>query len=197
MSKKIIVVSDELKDKFKKSSLIYRGVNFKEFKPLGKKRDFIGGLDRTYETISKEELNKISEKTGLKLKIAKDIPKTKMNNFYNNCKVFVSLPRTGGFNNVWAEAMAAGVPIVIGNMKGPGRKFPFNKVSKEEKRIEGKRQKSEIIERNYVGEIIKIIKNPKKVKYREWLIKNGFSWEEKAKEVENFLEGYIEKEIIR
>ena len=69
--------------------------------------------------------------------------------------------------------MATGVPIVIGNYNGAGFFFPFNKVFDDENKIE---------------KIKQIIKNPKKINYRKWLIKNGFSWEEKAEEVETFLD---------
>jgi len=191
MGKKLGVVCDELKDKFPKSTLIYRGTNLKEFRPLNMKREFIGWAERSIENFSEEELKKVSETVGMQYKIAKNIPREKMNKFYNQCRVFISLPYRGGYNNVWAEAMATGVPIVIGNGKGPGRKFPLNKISGEEKRNKGKRQKSEIIEKNHVGEIIKIFKNPKRVNYREWLMNNQFSWEEKSKEVERFLKNYI------
>jgi len=176
MGKKLGVVCGELKDKFPKSTLIYRGINLKEFRPLNKKREFIGWADRSLESFSEKELKKISKEVGMKYKIAKDIPSNKMNEFYNKCKVFISLPYRGGYNNVWTEAMATGVPIVIGNRKGSGRTLPFNKIP----------------EKNSIKEIIKVIKNPKKINYRRWLINNGFSWEEKAGEVETFLKNIPE-----
>ena len=173
MGKKLIGVSDSIKTRFPKSSLIYRGINLDKFTPLNKERKFIGWTDRDIETITEEDLQEISDSTGLKLRIAKDIPLNKINEFYNKCKVFISLPRTAGFNNSWSEAMATGVPIVIGNYNGAGFFFPFNKVFDDENKIE---------------KIKQIIKNPKKINYRKWLIKNGFSWEEKAEEVETFLD---------
>jgi len=178
MNKKLVVVCNELKKRFPKSTLIHRGINFKEFRKLGKKREFLGWADRDLEDISREDLQKISKSSNLKISVAKGIPSNKMNEFYNKCKVFVSLPYRGGYNNVWAEAMAAGVPIVIGNKKGPGNIFPFNKVLDSENKIE---------------KIIKIIKKPKRINYRKWLIKKGFSWENKAKELINFFEKRYQK----
>lgn len=193
MGKKLGVVCPELKEKFPKSTIIYRGTNLKEFKPLNKKREFICWADRSLENFSEEELKRVSDAVGMRYKVAKNIPREKMNEFYNQCKVFISLPYRGGYNNVWAESMAAGVPIVIGNKKGSGKTLPINKVPKEEKRKRGKRRKEEIEKLDHVGKIIEIIKNPKKINYRKWLIDNRFSWDEKAKEVEDFLKSYINK----
>jgi len=192
MGKKIGVVCHELKNKFPKATLIYRGTNFNLFKPLAnKKKKFIGWAERDLENFSEEELKKVSKAVEIDYKIAKNIPPEKMNNYYNQCLVFISLPYRGGYNNVWAEALASGVPLVIGNNKGPGKKFPIKRVSSEEKRKRGIRQKKEIKRINHVEEIINIIKNSKMKTQREWLINNGFSWEEKAKEVEKFLGGQI------
>ncbi len=171
MGEKLIVVGNQLKERFPKSTLIQRGVNFKKFKPLGKRRNYIGWVDRDIETISKKELQKIADLNGLKLLIAKGIPPNKMNEFYNKCKVFISLPTKAGANNVWGEAMSAGVPIVIGNNKGPGPIFPFDKILENESKIE---------------KMTKIIKNPKRINYRKWLIDNGFFWKNKAEKLISF-----------
>ena len=170
MGEKLIVIGDRLKKDFPKATLIYRGVNFKKFKPLHKKRYSLGWVDKgtEHKSISKGELKEIADSFGLKLSIAKDIPTNKMNEFYNKCKVFISMPIQAGYNNVWNEAMAAGVPIVIGNDRGAGTMLPFDKVlDKEDK----------------VRKIKEIIKNPKKINYRKWLIENGFSWNNIAKKL--------------
>ena len=173
MGRKLVVIGDELKERFPNSTLIYRGVNFKKFKPLGKKRDCLGWMERDTENISEKDLQKISDSTGLKFAVAKDISPDKMNEFYSKCKVFVSLPTKAGYNNIWNEAMAAGVPIVIGNEKGAGTMLPFDKV------LEGE---------NNIERIKQIIKKPKKINYRKWLISNKFSWENKSNELIKFLE---------
>lgn len=172
MGNKLVVIGDALKERFPKSNLIYRGVNLENFKPLKKKREFLGWVSTDNETISHEEIKEISKKTGLGLIIAKNIPKEKMNEFYNKCKVFVNFPRTAGFNLAWLEAMAAGVPIIIGNDKGAGKFLPIDKTLSEDR----------------VNEIVRMIKNPKKINYRDWLIDNRFTWENKSKELLNFLQ---------
>ena len=96
-----------------------------------------------------------------------------MNENYNKCKAFINLPRTAGFNLSWLEAMAAGIPIVIGNWKGAGTFLPIDKLSNKE---------------NKVKKAIEIIQAQKKTDYRNWLIKNKFSWNDKSKELIKFLE---------
>ncbi len=178
MGKKLVVIGNQLKRLFPKATLVYRGVNIQTFKPLKKKRDSIGWYESNNETITKREMQEVSKKTGLKLEIAKNLPKEKMNEFYNKCKVFINLPRTAGFNLSWLEAMAAGVPVVIGNYKGAGSFLPIDKVSEE---------------KNKVGKIINIIKKPKKIDYRHWISDNKFTWENKVKELEEFFEKNLKK----
>ena len=171
MGKKIVVIGDQLKEIFPKSKLIYRGVNINKFKPLQKKRDCLGWINKDIEKISRDELQKICENTGLKLFVAENIPVEKMNEFYNKCQVFIDLPRTAGFNLAWLEAMAAGVPIILGNEKGAGTILPFDKILKDKEKIK---------------EIEKKIKNPKCIDYRKWVIDNEFTWEDKAKKLIKF-----------
>ena len=175
MKNRLMVIGDDLKKRFPESTLIYRGINFEKFKPLNKKREFLGWTDKgwEYKSISRDELEKIAKINKLKLLIAKGIPSNKMNEFYNKCKVFVSLPPQAGYNNSWNEAMSAGVPIVIGNNRGGGTMLPFDKISNKEDNVE---------------KIGKIIKNPKNVNYRKWLMKNGFSWENVTKKMIKFFE---------
>lgn len=168
MGKKLVVIGDELKKIFPKATLIYRGVNLKKFKPLRKKRSFLGWIFTDNETISLQEIKKIGDRVNLKLLVAKDIPEDKMNDFYNKCKVFVNLPRTAGFNLAWLEAMAAGVPIIVGNYEGAGTFLPINKVSNNQNREE---------------KMISMIKNPKNMNYRKWLMDNGFIWKNKARDL--------------
>lgn len=173
MRRRLVVIGDQLKRIFPWAKLIYRGVNIKEFRPLKRKRISLGWIDKDIELISEKEIQFVCEKTGLKLFIARSIPPGKMNEFYNECKVFVDIPRTAGFNLAWLEAMSAGVPIIIGNKKGAGSVMPFDKVLKSDNKVE---------------RMIEIINKPKKINYRDWIIKNNFTWEDKAKELVDFFE---------
>jgi len=175
MRKKLVSIGDGIHRKFPKSTKIYRGINLKMFKPLNKKRNSIGWIERDTEEITKKDLKNISQLVGLKLLIAKNIPKNKMNEFYNRCKVFISLPRNDGYNNSWNEAMAAGVPIIIGNWEGGGSVLPLNKISRK---------------KNVIKEIVKLIKNPRKINYRKWLIENEFTWGEKTEELIKFFKKF-------
>jgi len=176
MGKKLVVIGNQLKEAFPKSTLIYRGVNMKKFKSLKKKRNSIGWYYSDNETISLKEIRDISNKTKLKLLIFKNISPEKMNDFYNECKVFINLPRTAGFNLSWLEAMAAGIPTIIGNYKGAGIFLPIEKVLNDEE--------------NKVDKIIKIIRKPKRINYRKWLIDNNFTWENKTEELIKFFEKF-------
>ena len=92
-----------------------------------------------------------------------------MNEFYNKCKVFISLPPgETSFNNVWAEAMASGVPLVIGNKEGLGKQWIFERVENENPSVKD------------IAEIIR--KFPKK-DYRKWLIDNKINWDNSAEKV--------------
>lgn len=136
MGPRLIVVGDSLKKRFPKSLLNYNAVDYKLFKPLNKKREYIGWIDKSAEKISKEDLIKLSNKYNLKILVAKDIPYNKMNIFYNKCKIFVSLPTNiAGYNLCWVEAIASGVPIVIGNKEGIGEKLKLNTINNQNNKI--------------------------------------------------------------
>ncbi|MEX0919949.1 MAG: glycosyltransferase [Candidatus Pacearchaeota archaeon] len=178
MGRKLVSIGDGIHKRFPKSTKIYRGVDFKKFRPLGKKRDRVGWIKRDTELISKKELRKISKSTGLKLTIAENIPPHKMNNFYNKCKVFISLPRNDGYNNSWNEAIAAGTPIIIGNEEGAGSFLPIHTIP---------------YKKNKVGGIVDIINNTKGKSNRKWLINNNFSWEDKTDELIKFFRNNLRK----
>ena len=121
MGKKLFVVGDTLKERFPKSTLVYNGVDFDTFKDLKKKRKYLGWIKRDYDLITEEEVRALGKEMELPVLLADHIPYEKMNEFYNKCKVFVSYPPDyTGFNLAWIEAMAAGVPEVIGNENGIG-----------------------------------------------------------------------------
>ena len=133
LGKKLIVVGDGLKKRFPKSNLIYNGVDLDKFKSLKKRRDSLGWINKGTEILTKGEIISLAKKLKLKPLIAENfsIPSDKMNEeFYNKLKIFVSLPPvTAGFNLCWIEAMASGVPVIIGNNEGIGNKIQIDKVN--------------------------------------------------------------------
>ncbi len=160
MGKRLLVIGAPLKEKFKRSNLVYAGVNLDQFKPLRKKRIFLGWIEKGTEIPKEEDIQELAKLFKLKPLIAKNfsIPFDKMNSdFYNQCKVFVSLPpKTAGFNVCWIEAMAAGVPVIIGNEEGIGSELPFTKV----------KSKKDLFN----------LKNIKETDYYSWLIKSELIW---------------------
>jgi len=173
MGKRLFVVGDSLKQNFPKANLIYNGVDLDKFKPLNKKRDCLGWINKDTEILTKEEVLEISKKLKLKPLIAEnfEIPFDKMNeNFYNRCQVFVSLPPiTAGFNLCWIEAMSAGVPVIVGNNEGIGWKLNIDKFkTKKEffnsfKKIKANKyrkeiEKSDLTWENHVGKLLEIWK---------------------------------------
>lgn len=118
---RIFVVGDKLKKKFKESILIPNGISFDKFRDLRLKRKYLGWIDKDAEIISQKELETLSKQVKLPLKIARQIPKEEMNKWYNQLEVFVSYPsKVAGFNLCWLEAMASGVPKILGNENGIG-----------------------------------------------------------------------------
>lgn len=171
MGKKLFVVGDSLKKRFPSANLVYNGVDLDLFRPLNKKRDCLGWINKDTE-IEEEEVIELANKVGLKPLIAKNyvIPFEKMNEeFYNKCKVFISLPPFGaGFNLCWVEAMAAGVPIIIGNKEGIGWKLNLDKFENKE-------------------DIFKKIKSLKPKDYRKEIEKSELTW---VKHVDKLLRGW-------
>lgn len=131
IGKRLIVVGDSLKKRFSKSIKVYNGVDLDKFINLNKKRNCLGWIKKDTEILTKEEILNLAKKQKLKPRIVENfsISFDKMNeDFYNKCKIFISLPpKTAGFNLCWVEAMAAGVPIIIGNTEGIGWKIPIDK----------------------------------------------------------------------
>jgi len=172
MGEKIVAVSDSVKERFPDAKMIYRGVDFNEFKDLGLERDSVGWVERIHEDFNEEDLDEIAELSNLKPMVIRNLPHTEMNGFYNKCKVFISLPKKRvGFNNVWAEAMASGVPIVIGNDHSVGKSWPIEKVYSEDK----------------VKEIENIITNHKHLDYGKWLKEKDITWDSAADNLIKFI----------
>lgn len=123
MGKRLFVVGDKLKKEFPESKLAYNGVDRKKFFDLKKERRYLGWIRKTSEEKRITEIKKIAKKHKLPLSIAEKIPPEKMNEWYNNLKVFVSYPsKQAGFNLCWLEAKASGVPKILGNENGIGIK---------------------------------------------------------------------------
>lgn len=121
MKKRLFVVSDFLHKKFPKSTILYNGVDTKQFYDMKKKRKYFGWIKRDYEEKNEEEIRQEAKKMGLPISIANKIPQNEMNEWYNSLKIFASYPKKfAGFNMCWIEAKASGVPNILGNENGIG-----------------------------------------------------------------------------
>ena len=170
--RKLIVVGDKLKKLFPKSSLIYNGVDlnkFKQIKNIKKIKNSVGFANWLTDKYNFNKIKKAVNETEKKLIVAKNIQKEKMPEFYNKIEAFISLPpEYTGFNLVWLEAMACGVPKIIGNNAGIGKKLPINHIED-------------------FSSIEEAIKSSKRRNYRKWVLDNKFTWEN---HVNKFLEVY-------
>lgn len=166
MGQHLLCMAPSLKRRFPKANMNYCGVNLDQFKKTKNKRVYLGWIEKTTETLKKEDLEKISKMLNVPLLIAKGLKHEEMNDkFYSKCKIFVSLPpHSAGFQASWLEAMAAGVPVIIGNENGAGEIQPFEKIQKKS-----------------FEEIIRAIKNHPKRDYLTWIKENDFTWKRHAK----------------
>ena len=168
MGKRLVCYADSVKREFPRATKIYNGVDMEKFKPSVKiKRipNSVGFANWKTDYYKYKETKSAVEKAGKKFLVAENIPYEKMSDFYNKIETFISLPfYTAGFNMVWLEAMACGVPKVIGNDSGVGSVIPINKVD-DFKDIED------------------AIKNAKGKNYRKWLEKSKFTWERQTQDL--------------
>lgn len=170
MRKHLLVMAPSLKRRFPNANINYCGVSINQFKPLKLKRKYLGWTQKGTEVITLETIKTLSLKLNLPLLIAKNLPHEEMNKFYNQCKIFISLPpKEAGFQASWLEAMMAGVPTIIGNINGAGELQPFDKVN--------------LGEENNIDHLMSIIKNSKKINYISWVKDNDFSWKRHAKKL--------------
>lgn len=132
LGKNLIVVGDTLKSRFKYAHLVYNGVNLEKFKPNGqikKVRNSVGFANFKREEYNFSVVGDTVHALGKKLILAENIDIDNMPLFYNKLEMFVSLPPSyTGFGLVWLEAMASGVPKIIGNNFGIGSKLPITKI---------------------------------------------------------------------
>ena len=145
--------------RYKKSTLVATSVNMNDFKPLGKKRLYLGWTNKPSENLSKEKVIEIGKKLKIPVMIAEKNVPINMNEFYNKCKIYVSLPfKEAGGGVTYMEIMAAGIPKIVGNKYAEGYKFPFDKIE------------------NFTS-LEEAIKNSKEKDYRKWMKDSGITWE--------------------
>jgi glycosyltransferase involved in cell wall biosynthesis len=162
MGRRLLTGDRGNKKRYSKSTLLATAVNMDEFKPLNKKRIYLGWTNKPTEVLNKGKINEIGKNLGIPVLIAEDIPHEKMNEFYNKCKIYISLPPKGAGGGVtYLEIMAAGVPRIVGNMYSEGYKFPFDKIES-------------------FSSLEEAIKNSKERNYRKWMEESGITWEKHA-----------------
>lgn len=130
--KKLIVVGPQLKKRFKKSNLIYAGVDLSIFKNFNNKREknTVGFANWHRNLYNYSKIKSATKQAGLKLIDTNlKLSKKDLVKFYNKIEIFISLPeKFAGFNISWIEAMACGVPKIIGNQNGIGNQLDINHV---------------------------------------------------------------------
>ena len=165
LGRRLMVVGDSLKKRFPKSTMVYNGVDlnlFKSNKKIKKIKNSIGFVNWKTNDYHYEEIKDVCNKLGKKMVIAEDISYEDMPKFYQKLEMFISLPPKGaGFNVSWIEAMACGVPKILGNNEGIGIKLQIDKISGSES-------------------IIDLIKKGKKNNYRKEIEKIDLSWKKSA-----------------
>jgi glycosyltransferase involved in cell wall biosynthesis len=176
MGNKLIVCIDELKKMFPNSTLIYNRVDpkfFKSNKKVNKIKNSVGFSGWKTEEYHCNEIEKAINEAGKKMVIAENIPKEKMPEFYQKLESFINLPpECSGFALKYLEAMASGVPRIIGSQYGGGNSIPVTKIE------DYKTLKEAIL-------------MAKKKDYRKWIIKNKFTWEDATAQLEKIFKKSI------
>jgi glycosyltransferase involved in cell wall biosynthesis len=159
LGKRLLTGDINNKRRYRKSTLVATSVDMNKFKPLGKRRTYLGWTHKPSENITKQKIAEIGKRLNLSVIIAEKHIPINMNEFYNKCKIFVSLPfKEAGGGVTYMEAMAAGIPRIVGNMHAEGYKFPFDKVE------------------NF-NSLEEAIKKSKKRDYRKWMESSKITWE--------------------
>ncbi len=165
IGKRLLTGDIRNRKRFSDSTLLATSVDMNRFKPLHKKRIYLGWTNKPTEIIDKEKIESIGKKLNMPVLIAENIPHEKMNEFYNKCKVYISLPPKGAGGGVtYMEVMAARVPRIIGNMYAEGYKFPFDKIE------------------NFHN-LEEAVKNSKERDYRKWMKNSKITWEKHAEKL--------------
>ncbi|MEK6840547.1 MAG: glycosyltransferase [Nanoarchaeota archaeon] len=169
LMKKRLLTGDRANQKRYGAKLIATSVDMNRFKPLHKKRIYLGWTNKPSEVITKEKIKEIGKNLKIPVLIAENIPHDKMNEFYNKCKIYVCLPpKQAGGGVTYMEAMAAGIPRIVGNMYAEGYKFPFDKVE------------------DFHGNLEEAIKNSKEKNYRKWMKDSKITWKRHSEELIKF-----------
>jgi len=131
-SNKIISIGDQVKERFPKSKLIYVGVDRNLFKNLNLKREknTVGFANFHNDSYNYENIKKATKELGLTFKDTNmKLSRDEMSIFFNEIETFISIPEPfAGFNMSWIEAMACGVPKIIGNYNGVGKQLDINHI---------------------------------------------------------------------
>jgi len=163
LGSRLIVCNDNLKRRFPKSHLIYNRVDAGRFKPakqVSREKNTVGFANWKTDEYRYSEIKQAVESLGKKFVVAEGIPKDKMPDFFRRIETFVSLPPAyAGFGLVYLEAMASGVPKIVGSNYGGGKILPITKVE------------------DYPS-IADALSGAKKQDYRKWVIENNFTWRE-------------------
>ncbi len=169
LMRKRLLTGDRLNQKRYGAKLIATSVDMNNFKPIHKKRIYLGWTNKPSEVLTKEQIKMIGKKLNIPILVAENIPHEKMNEFYNKCKIYVSLPpREAGGGVTYMEVMAAGVPRIVGNMYAEGYKFPFDKVE------------------NFGNNLEEAIRNSEERNYRKWMKDSGITWKKHTEELIKF-----------
>jgi len=140
IGRRIICYGDPVKRAFPKANQIFNGVDLDKFKPnpkIKRIKNSVGFANWKTDIYNYEKVREAVEKCGKKFMVAEGVPPEGMSDFYNQIETFISLPPPyTGFNLVWVEAMACGVPKIIGSNAGIGNRLPIDKIENFES-IEG------------------------------------------------------------
>lgn len=158
-----LITGDFLNKEIFNCHLISNGVNLEKFKSLGKKRSYLGWINKKTETLDKGDVIRLGKSLGLPVLIGEGFLPEEMNEkFYNKCKIFLSLPpKQAGCQLSYMEAMSSGIPKIIGNNNGEGFKYPFEKLES-------------------FRDIESAINNSKRRNYRNFIVKENLTWENQA-----------------
>jgi len=131
---KLLVVGPKLARKFPRAKRVDNGVDLEIFKPLDnikRDADHIGFANWKTDFYNYDKIVDAVGKVDRKLIVAEGLNRKTMANFYNSLNHFISLPDNAGYNLVWAEALACGVPKIIGNNEGIGEELPIYHIEGE------------------------------------------------------------------
>jgi len=132
MPNRIICYGDPVKNEYPNAHQIFNGVNTERFKPMPEIEripNSVGFVNCPEDQWNFGIVKEAVEKTGKKFMNIWGVPNEDMPKFYNQIETFISYPpEYTGFNLCWLEAMACGVPKIIGTNSGIGCRLPISKI---------------------------------------------------------------------